>query len=232
MIQTSFPDKAVMAELVAKMLWEIKAVHFSADKPYKLASGMASPVYIDCRKLISYPRIRSAVMDFAAATVLREAGFEQFDVIAGGETAGIPFAAMLAERLALPMIYVRKAPKGHGRNAQIEGHMPEGARVLVIEDLTTAGGSMFKFIDAIRAAGGVVDHGIALFYYDIFPKARGEMQEKGVTLHNIATWRDVLSVAKAQKLFDEKTLFEVESFLNAPLDWSGRNGGVSELVTA
>ena len=161
MIQTSFPDKAVMAELVAKMLWEIKAVHFRADEPYKLASGMASPVYIDCRKLISYPRIRSTVMDFAAATVLREAGFEEFDVIAGGETAGIPFAAMLAERLALPMIYVRKAPKGHGRNAQIEGHMPEGARVLVIEDLTTAGGSMFTFIDAIRAAGGVVDHGIA-----------------------------------------------------------------------
>ncbi len=232
MIQTSFPDKAVMAELVAKMLWEIKAVHFSADKPYKLASGMASPVYIDCRKLISYPRIRSAVMDFAAATVLREAGFEQFDVIAGGETAGIPFAAMLAERLALPMIYVRKAPKGHGRNAQIEGHMPEGARVLVIEDLTTAGGSMFKFIDAIRAAGGVVDHGIALFYYDIFPQARGEMLDKGVTLLNIATWRDVLDVAKQQKLFDEKTLFEVEAFLNAPLEWSGRNGGVSELATA
>ena len=139
MIQTSFPDKAVMAELVAKMLWEIKAVHFRADQPYKLASGMASPVYIDCRKLISYPRIRATVMDFAAATILRDAGFEQFDVIAGGETAGIPFAAMLAERLALPMIYVRKAPKGHGRNAQIEGHMPEGARVLVIEDLTTAG---------------------------------------------------------------------------------------------
>lgn len=232
MIQTSFPDKAVMAELVAKMLWEIKAVHFSADKPYKLASGMASPVYIDCRKLISYPRIRSAVMDFAAATVLREAGFEQFDVIAGGETAGIPFAAMLAERLALPMIYVRKAPKGHGRNAQIEGHMADGARVLVIEDLTTAGGSMFKFIDAIRAAGGVVDHGIALFYYDIFPNARAEMQDKGVTLHNLATWRDVLAVAKQQKLFDEKTLSEVEAFLNAPLEWSGRNGGVSELATA
>ncbi|HTO33304.1 MAG TPA: orotate phosphoribosyltransferase [Pararhizobium sp.] len=232
MIQTSFPDKAVMAELMARMLWEIKAVHFRADQPYKLASGMASPVYIDCRKLISYPRIRSTVMDFAAATVLREAGFEQFDVIAGGETAGIPFAAMLAERLSLPMIYVRKAPKGHGRNAQIEGHMPEGARVLVIEDLTTAGGSMFKFIDAIRAAGGVVDHGIALFYYDIFPQARAEMKDRGVTLLNIATWRNVLAVAREQKLFDEKTLSEVEAFLNAPLEWSGRNGGVSALAPA
>ncbi|MBY5789946.1 orotate phosphoribosyltransferase [Rhizobium leguminosarum bv. viciae] len=227
MIQTTFPDRAVMAELLAKMLWEIKAVHFNAAHPYKLSSGMASPVYIDCRKLLSFPRIRSTVMDFAASTLLRDAGFEQFDCIAGGETAGIPFAALLADRLGLPMIYVRKQPKGHGRNAQIEGNMPEGSRVLVIEDLTTAGGSMFKFIDAIRAAGGIVDHGIALFFYGIFGEQR--FADGKVRLHHIATWRNVLAVAKEQKLFDDKTLSEVEAFLDAPLAWSGRNGGVSEL---
>ena len=227
MIQTTFPDRAVMAELLAKMLWEIKAVHFNAAQPYKLSSGMASPVYIDCRKLLSFPRIRSTVMDFAASTLLRDAGFEQFDCIAGGETAGIPFAALLADRLGLPMIYVRKQPKGHGRNAQIEGNMPEGSRVLVIEDLTTAGGSMFKFIDAIRAAGGIVDHGIALFFYGIFGEER--FADGKVRLHHIATWRNVLAVAKEQKLFDDKTLSEVEAFLDAPLAWSGRNGGVSEL---
>ncbi|NKL17751.1 orotate phosphoribosyltransferase [Rhizobium leguminosarum] len=227
MIQTTFPDRAVMAELLAKMLWEIKAVHFNAAQPYKLSSGMASPVYIDCRKLLSFPRIRSTVMDFAASTLLRDAGFEQFDCIAGGETAGIPFAALLADRLCLPMIYVRKQPKGHGRNAQIEGNMPEGSRVLVIEDLTTAGGSMFKFIDAIRAAGGIVDHGIALFFYGIFGDQR--FADGKVRLHHIATWRNVLAVAKEQKLFDDKTLSEVEAFLDAPLAWSGRNGGVSEL---
>jgi orotate phosphoribosyltransferase len=229
MIQTTFPERSVMAELMAKMLWEIGAVHFSADKPYKLSSGMMSPVYIDCRKLLSYPRVRSAIMDFAAATVLRDAGFEKFDCIAGGETAGIPFAAILAERLGLPMIYVRKAPKGHGRNAQIEGHMPEGARVLVIEDLTTAGGSMFKFIDAIRAAGGIVDHGMALFYYDIFDAGALRFADGKVQLHHIATWRHVLAVAQEQKLFDDATLGEVEAFLDAPLAWSGRNGGVTEL---
>ncbi|MDE1993973.1 MAG: orotate phosphoribosyltransferase [Rhizobiaceae bacterium] len=231
MTPMTFSDRAVMAELVAKMLWEIKAVHFNAEKPYKFASGMASPVYIDCRKLISYPRVRSTVMDFAASIVMRDAGFEQFDCVAGGETAGIPFAAFLSERLGLPMIYVRKQPKGHGRNAQIEGHMPEGSRVLVIEDLTTAGGSMFTFIDAVRAAGGIVEHGIALFYYGIFAEAEQRFANGKVRLHHIATWRDVLAVAKAQKLFDERTLGEVEAFLNAPLEWSGRNGGVSELPT-
>jgi orotate phosphoribosyltransferase len=232
MFQNTFPAKDVMAGLMAKMLWEIKAVHFRPEDPYKLASGMRSPVYIDCRKLISYPRIRSAVMDFAAATVLSEAGFEQFDCVAGGETAGIPFAAFLAERLALPMIYCRKQPKGHGRAAQIEGHMPEGARVLVIEDLTTAGGSMFTFIDAIRKAGGIVDHGMALFYYGIFQEAEARFRNGAVELHHIATWRHVLAVAKEQKLFDGETLGSVEAFLDAPLKWSAEHGGVSELPTA
>jgi len=229
MIQTTFPDRAVMAELLAKMLWEIKAVHFNAETPYKYASGIMSPVYIDCRKLLSFPRVRSTVMDFAASTLLRDAGFEQFDCIAGGETAGIPFAALLADRLGLPMIYVRKKPKGHGRNAQIEGEMKDGARVLVIEDLTTAGGSMFTFIDAIRAAGGVVDHGIALFSYGIFPEAQQRFANGKVQFHHIATWREVLAIAKQQKLFDDRTLQEVEAFLDAPLAWSARNGGVSEL---
>lgn len=229
MIQITYPDRAVMAELMARMLWEIGAVHFRPEQPYKLASGMASPVYIDCRKLLSFPRIRSTIMDFAASVVTRGAGFEQFDCVAGGETAGIPFAALLAERLALPMIYVRKQPKGHGRNAQIEGNMPEGARVLVIEDLTTVGGSMFQFIDAIRAAGGVVDHAIALFYYGFFPEAEARFAAGKVQLHHIATWREVLAVAKQQQLFSEATLAEVESFLDQPLAWSARNGGVAEL---
>lgn len=232
MFSNAFSDKARMAELMAKMLWEIKAVHFRPEEPYKLASGMMSPVYIDCRKLISYPRVRSAVMDFAAATILSEAGFEQFDCVAGGETAGIPFAAFLAERLSLPMIYVRKKPKGHGRNAQIEGHMPEGARVLVIEDLTTAGGSMFTFIDAIRAAGGVVEHGMALFYYGIFQQAEARFANGNITLHNIATWREVLAVARARALFDDEKLASVQSFLDDPLAWSAAHGGVSELPTA
>ena len=92
-------------------------------------------MYIDCRKLIFYPRIRGQLVDFAAATLARDAGFEQFDVVAGGETAGIPYAAWIADRLGLPMQYVRKKPKGFGRNAQIEGDIREGARTLLVEDL-------------------------------------------------------------------------------------------------
>jgi orotate phosphoribosyltransferase len=135
----------------------------------------------------------------------------------------------MSERLGLPMIYVRKKPKGHGRASQIEGHLPEGARVLVIEDLVTVGGGMFTFIDAIRAAGGVVDHGMSLFFYDMYPQVAERFANGKVQFNYIATWRNVLAVAREQKLFDEKTFTEVESFLDAPLAWSGRNGGVTEL---
>ena len=93
-------------------------------------------------------------MDFACAKLLRDAGFARFDAVAGGETAGIPFAAWIAERMGLPMLYVRKKPKGFGRDAQIEGALAEGARVLLVEDLTTDGGSKLRFAEAIRAAGG------------------------------------------------------------------------------
>src|SRR5215468_9444430 len=135
----SFPDAQVIADLTAKMFLEVEAVQFMADKPFIFTSGWASPVYTDCRRLISFPRVRRTLIDFGASTVLRDAGFEQFDAVAGGETAGIPFAAWMADKLGLPMLYVRKQAKGFGRNAQIEGYFTEGDRILLVEDLTTDG---------------------------------------------------------------------------------------------
>lgn len=219
MIPSAFPPKEEIARLTARALLEIKAVHFNAETPFTLASGLPSPTYIDCRKLISYPRIRSVLMDFLAITVMREAGFEAFDNIAGGETAGIPFAALVAERLALPMTYVRKKPKGYGRNAQIEGAMREGERVLLVEDLTTDGGSKLSFVDAIREAGAICGHTAVIFYYGIFPETTERLAAHGVRLHHLCTWWDVLAEARAQASFDERTLAEVEAFLTAPRAW-------------
>jgi orotate phosphoribosyltransferase len=228
----TFIDKETMAELAAKMLLEIGAVNFRADEPYTFASGLASPVYIDCRKLISYPRIRSALMDFAVATLYRDVGFEQFDAAAGGETAGIPFAAWIADRMNLPMQYVRKKPKGYGRDAQIEGDISEGQRVLLVEDLTTDGGSKLRFAEAIRKAGAHCDHTLVVFYYDIFKNTHEMLAENGLKLHYLVTWWDVLKAARAQGNFDAHTLDQVEAFLNAPLEWSKANGGIYELPKA
>src|SRR5207248_4414948 len=167
-----FADRAVIAEITARMLLEVKAVLFYEAKPFVFTSGWASPVYIDCRKLIFYPRIRGQLVDFAAVTLARDAGFEQFDVVAGGETAGIPFAAWMADRLMLPMQYVRKKPKGFGRNAQIEGHIEPGDRVLLVEDMTTDGRSKVHFCKALREAGATVEHCFVFFFYDIFPEGK------------------------------------------------------------
>jgi orotate phosphoribosyltransferase len=219
MIPSTFPPKEEIARLTARALLEIRAVHFNAATPFTLASGLPSPTYIDCRKLISYPRIRSVLMDFLAVTVMREAGIEAFDNIAGGETAGIPFAAFVAERLALPMTYVRKKPKGYGRNARIEGAMAEGQRVLLVEDLATDGGSKLSFVDAIRDTGATCAHTAVIFYYGIFPETVQKLADHGVALHHLCTWWDVLAEARAQGAFDAQTLAEVELFLNDPRAW-------------
>ncbi|SFG15859.1 orotate phosphoribosyltransferase [Palleronia marisminoris] len=224
MIPSGFPDKAEMARLSASMLLEIEAVHFNAAEPFTLASGRPSPTYIDCRKLISFPRIRSTLMDFMAVTVMREAGFEAFDNVAGGETAGIPFAALVAERLALPMTYVRKKPKGYGRNARIEGVMTEGQRVLLVEDLTTDGGSKLSFVDAIRETGATCAHTAVIFSYGIFPETEPTLAEHGVQLHSLCTWWDVLAVAKDSGAVDPATLQTVESFLQDPRAWQDARG--------
>ncbi|WOI57317.1 orotate phosphoribosyltransferase [Palleronia sp. LCG004] len=219
MIPSSFPPKDEIARLTAGMLLEIGAVHFRPDEPYTLASGLPSPTYIDCRKLISHPRIRSTLMDFLTLTVHREAGFEAFDNIAGGETAGIPFAALVAERMALPMSYVRKKPKGYGRNARIEGEMREGDRVLLVEDLTTDGGSKLSFVDAIRETGATCAHTAVIFSYGIFPETNDTLGQHGVQLHALCTWWDVLDVARAREAFDATTIDAVEAFLKDPRDW-------------
>ncbi len=225
---TGFPSKEVMAGLTAKMLLEVDAVRFMTDKPFIYTSGWASPVYTDCRRLISFPRVRQTLIDFGAATIMRDAGFEQFDGVAGGETAGIPFAAWMADRLMLPMQYVRKKPKGFGRNAQIEGHFKTGDRILLVEDMTTDGRSKVNFCHALRDAGAVVEHVFVFFFYDIFPEGKKILGDLGVKLHSLATWWDVLAVAKKSGKFDKDSLKEVESFMKDPAGWSKAHGGAAQ----
>ena len=222
----SFPDRATVSSMTARMLFEVEAVRFYEKKPFIFTSGWASPVYIDCRRLISFPRVRQTLIDFGASVTLQNAGFEQFDAVAGGETAGIPFAAWMADRLMLPMQYIRKKPKGFGRNAQIEGHLIEGQRTLLVEDLTTDARSKIIFCKALREAGAVVDHIFVVFYYSIFKNSEALISDMGVTLHHLATWWDVLAVAKERSTFAPHVLAEVESFLHDPAGWSKANGGI------
>ncbi|HVJ40854.1 MAG TPA: orotate phosphoribosyltransferase [Dongiaceae bacterium] len=211
--------------IVARILLEIAAVHFRPNEPFILTSGRASPVYIDCRKIISFPRARRKVIDLAAEKVETEIGFESLDAVAGGETAGIPYAAWLSDKLNLPMLYIRKKPKGFGRGAQIEGDMPVGCRTLLVEDLATDGGSKVNFINAIRAAEGRVSDALVVFHYGIFKQSTEILAELGVRLHGLATWWDVLEAAKQTGRLNAADQAAVRAFLEDPEGWSNAHGG-------
>jgi orotate phosphoribosyltransferase len=223
MMATPPADEA--AEITCRILLETESVLFSPDKPFTFTSGRISPVYVDCRRLISFPRARRRLMDLGADLIERAVGHESLDAIAGGETAGIPFAAWIAERLALPMLYVRKKPKGFGRNARIEGEMTEGARILLVEDLASEGSSKLNFVRAIREAGGITAHSFVIFNYGIFPQSMASLEAEGVRLHWLATWWDALRVAQGLGYFTPEQFAAVTAFLEDPDGWSASRGG-------
>ena len=213
------PEASDAAEITSRILLETKAVLFNPDQPFTFTSGRVSPVYVDCRRLISFPRARTTLMNLASDLIKREIPAGALDAIAGGETAGIPFAAWISERLDLPMLYVRKKPKGFGRGAQIEGELPVGARCLVMEDLASEGTSKLNFIHAIKNAGGKIGHAFVIFHYGIFPQSVTSLEAEGVRLHALATWWDVLKVAHGLGHFTPAQYRAIRSFLENPESW-------------
>lgn len=212
-------------QAVAKILLDIKAVNFRPEEPYKLTAGWASPVYIDCRKLISFPAARQLVTKLAKDEILENIGPGKLDGVAGGETAGIPYAAWISDALNLPMQYVRKKPKGFGRMAQIEGELHDGQNIILVEDLASDGGSKLLFVKALRDAGAVCEHCLVVFFYGAFPGALASLAQENIALHYLATWADVIAVAETGNYFPAKVIAGVKAFLKDPVAWSVAHGG-------
>ena len=218
-------NKSEIAKSAAKILIDTQSVLFCPENPFTLTSGKKSPVYVDCRKLIAFPQERQSLMRMGGEILKSEGLFDSFDVIAGGETAGIPYSAWMADILNKPMAYIRKKPKGFGRGARIEGNMQEGDNVLLVEDMTTDGGSKISFVDGIRDAGASCHHCFVVFSYGIFPNEIAKLEsEDGLKLHALATWWDVLAYAKEQSYFaTDADLKSVEVFLDNPTQWQEDN---------
>ncbi|MCI2429262.1 orotate phosphoribosyltransferase [Candidatus Acetothermia bacterium] len=195
---------------------ETESIQIRPSEPFRLASGRLSPVYVDCRRLISFPKWREIITTSLVRMVQEEIGLPQIDVIAGGETAGIAYAAFVAQALRKPMIYVRKEPKGYGKSSQIEGVLTPGQRVLLVEDLVTDGGSKLNFKRGIENAGGIVRHCLCVFEYFSeeagLHRAREILRENGIELHALVNWDDVLSVVREQKTFTEQEVATVLQF--------------------
>jgi orotate phosphoribosyltransferase len=215
----------------ARILLEIDAINFRPEQAYTLTSGWKSPVYIDCRRIIFYPRARAKICALGVEKIGRHVGWESIDVVAGGETAGIPFAAWIADRLLVPMAYVRKQPVGTGPTALIGGDVPEGRRTLLVEDLTTDGRSKIRFAQALRDAGAIVNHAFVVFFYGVFPGSFQTLAQMDITLHHLCTWWDVLEACRERPYFAESALAEVRRFLEDPVAWSAAHGGLGDAGT-
>jgi orotate phosphoribosyltransferase len=212
---------------IARLLLEAGAVRITRERPFTLHAGWASPVYVDCRVLIGDPAARQAVTAGAAQAVRAAFAPGEIAVIAGAETAGIPYAAWLADALALPLAYVRKRPLGVGRNAQVEGAEVDGRRVLLVDDLTTDGASKVAFARGLRVAGADVREALTIFNNVVFPGAAERLAAERLRLISLATWDDILRVDTTRGLSaEDRTL--LSDFRRDPIAWSTRHGGRSQ----
>lgn len=203
-----------MSKEIAEILLDRGAVTLSPHKPYLFASGIRSPIYCDNRKLISHPAERRRIITAFLATIKEL----EFDVVGGTATAGIPWAAWIAEELDVPMIYIRSSAKGHGKQNKIEGDLKKDAKVLVIEDLVTTGGSSMDATEAVRAAGGVVTDCVAIFTYGL-GSARERFGDGDCRLLTLTDFPTLLDVATEKSYLDEKDKSHVLHWQKDPVGW-------------
>jgi orotate phosphoribosyltransferase len=215
---------------IAEMLLSTESITVYKDKPFVFVSGRISPVYIDCRKLLSFAAEREYIVTALAKMAETDIGLNNIDVVAGGETAGIPYASFVSHIIKKPMIYIRKQPKGYGGTKQIEGILEAGQRVLMVEDLITDGLSKMRFNIGIRGAGAKMTHCLCVFDYasDRLNLHEGKINlaKNGIDLHVLANWDDVLDTGLSKSYFTEDSSRQILDFLKDPENWGRKMGFV------
>lgn len=206
-----------MKQQVAKYLLDIEAVTLSPDDPYTWSSGMKAPIYCDNRLIISYPEIRSDIADYFVEMI--QTHYPDVDVIAGTATAGIPHAAFVADRLNLPMIYVRSKPKAHGTGSQIEGRLRKGDKVVIIEDLISTAGSALNSMNAIEKEGAEVLGCAAIFTYEL-QKGKEAIDEAQLDVQTITDFSTLVNVAANDRRISGDSIEHLSIWCIDPESWS------------
>ena len=178
---------------IADILLKIGCVNINFKKKFTLTSGKKSPVYVDCRKLISFPKEREIVINEMAKLI--KSKYKNKVLVAGGETAGIPYSSFISHKLKYPMVYIRKQPKGFGKGKLIEGEFKKESTSILIEDMATDGGSKLHFINSLRKNSLTVKDIYVVFFYNIYPSAKKNLQKMRVNLNYLASWHDILEVS-------------------------------------
>ena len=206
-----------MSKEIAKILVDIKSINFSFDKYFTLTSGLVSPVYVDCRKIISFTKERNFIID-KAIDYLTKNNIET-EIIAGGETAGIPYAAFISQKLDKQMIYIRKKQKEFGKNQQIEGNFIDSQKAILIDDLATDGGSKVIFIEVLRKFNINVSDIFVIFYYDIFDISKTPLATLDVKIHYLCKWKNIIDIVQKNEILSNNEIENLKFFLTEPKKW-------------
>ena len=178
---------------IAKILLDVGCVNINFKKPFTLTSGKLSPVYVDCRKLISFPREREIIINEMVKQI--QLKYKKNIYVAGGETAGIPYAALISQKIKESMIYIRKQPKGFGKGKLIEGEFKKNSTTILIEDMATDAGSKIHFVKSLRANKLIIKDIYVAFFYGVYKNANLNLKKMNVNLNYLATWHDIISVS-------------------------------------
>ena len=205
-----------LEKIVAKQLLDVKAVKLNPENPFTWASGWKSPIYCDNRKILSYPAARKLVYE-AFVKIINER-FKDVDVIAGVATGAIAYGMMVAEVMNKPFVYVRPKPKDHGTGAQIEGDLPKGAKVVVVEDLISTGGSSLSAVDALQKEGAIVLGMVAIFSYN-FIKSRRAFEYANVELHTLSHYEALLEQAVEDNYIKPEDIEVLKQWRINPENW-------------
>lgn len=203
-------------KIIARQLLDVNAVKLSVDKPFTWASGWKSPIYCDNRKILSYPAARKVVYE-AFIDIIKEK-FKDVDIIAGVATGAIAYGALVAEAMGKPFIYVRPKPKDHGTGAQVEGELPKGARVVIVEDLISTGGSSLSAADALLKNGAIVLGMVAIFTYN-FIKARRAFEYANIELYTLSHYEALLDEALERNYIRAEDLEVLKQWRINPETW-------------
>ncbi len=207
------------AKKVAQILLDIGSVLFSRNKPFKFDSGILSPVYVDNRLLISYPKERKEIQKYFLEKIKNEIG--KPDVIAGTATAGIPHAAWLAQDLNLPLVYVRSKPKDHGRGNQVEGAIKRGQKVIIVEDLISTGGSSIGVAEALKKLGAKVVCVLAIYSHGL-KESDANFKKAKIPFYFLTTTSTVAGVAKENGFLKDAQIGSILAWIENPKGWKGR----------
>jgi orotate phosphoribosyltransferase len=212
-----------IAEKTAECLLEIKAISFRIKKPFRFTTGLLSPIYIDNRLVISYPVIREKILDFYIQVIKKQIGLDKIQLISGTATAAIPYAAFIAQKLHLPMVYVRKTAKAHGKTNQIEGLVKKGQKTLIIEDHISTGSSTIANALAIRNAAGVAKQAIGVTTYNL-KVAEENFQKANLSVYTLTDFVSIIKCAIKNGYLRKKEEKIVSSWVINPKQWAKKHG--------